>query len=234
MEIDKWILLKLHRLIERVNQAYDGFEFHIVYHSLYDFCVNALSAYYLDMSKDRLYCGGHDSHERRSAQTAMHEILITLIKLMAPVLSFTAEDIYRYVPSLAKKEISVFLLDMPKAEKKYLDTGLEERWAKLFELKELVNKELEPLRARKEISASLEAAVEIGTKGRDFVKGLEGVLPMFLIVSEVKLVEGDKINVMPSTANKCARCWRLLEDVGSNEQHPELCGRCASVVESVK
>jgi len=230
LEIDKWILLRLNRLVERVTKAYDEFEFHIVYHSLYDFCVNDLSAYYLDMSKDRLYCGGADSHERRSAQTAMHEILTTLIKLMAPVLSFTAEDIYRYEPSLAKKEASVFLLDMPKADKKYLDTKLEERWERLFKLKEEINKEIESLRSRKEITASLEATVEIGAKGRDWLKGLEAILPMFLIVSQVKLVDGDKINVTPSSANKCVRCWRLLESVGKDKQHPELCERCVSCV----
>src|SRR3989339_81216 len=129
LEIDKWILLKLNRLIERVTKAYDDFEFHVVYHSLYDFCVNDLSAFYLDMSKDRLYCDGKESESRKSAQYAMREILMTLIGLMAPVLSFTAEDIKRYIMSNAQCPISndgsVFLMSFPKVDKKYLDEKLE-------------------------------------------------------------------------------------------------------------
>ncbi len=232
LEIDKWILLRLHRLIERVVKAYDNFEFHIVYHSLYGFCVNDLSAYYLDMSKDRLYCGGENSHGRRSAQTAMSEILDVLIRLMAPILSFTAEDIYRFVPRTTSPVPSVFLLEMPKADKKYLDKKLEERWEKILELKETVYRELEAVRAKKEISASLEALVEIGIKGREWVKEVEGLLPLALIVSEVKLVEGDKIAVKRASGQKCERCWMWKESVGRDKEHPRLCDRCASVVGS--
>ncbi|MEE8637413.1 MAG: isoleucine--tRNA ligase [Candidatus Margulisiibacteriota bacterium] len=230
LEIDKWIMLRLHRLIERVARAYDEFEFHIVYHSLYDFCVNALSAYYLDMSKDRLYCGKKDSLERRSAQTAMHEILITLIKLMAPIFSFTAEDIYRYVPSLGSRAASIFLLDMPSAEKKYLDKKLEDKWEKMLELKEEVYRELEAVRARKEISASLEAQVQIGIKGREWVKEIKDLLPMVLIVSQVELAEGDKITVKFAPGLKCERCWMWKESVGEDKEHPRLCDRCATVI----
>jgi isoleucyl-tRNA synthetase len=233
LEIDKWILLRLHRLIERIAKAYDGFEFHIVYHALYDFCVNDLSAYYLDMSKDRLYCGGKDSVERRSAQTALQEILLALTKLMAPILSFTAEDIYRHVPSLMSKVASIFLLEMPKADSRLLDKKLEERWEKILQLKETVYQELEAQRARKMISASLEAVVEIGTQGREWVKEEKDILPMVLIVSQVKLIDGEAIIVRKSKAKKCVRCWMLLEDVGKDSKHPELCGRCAKVVESI-
>ena len=230
LEPDKWILLKLHRLIERIQKAYESYEFHIVYHSLYGFCVNELSAYYLDMSKDRLYCGGKESVERRSAQTAMFEILNALVKLMAPILSFTAEDIYRYIQSDAPKKESVFLLDMPKANKHYIDEKLETRWENIFQLKETVNKEIETLRANKEVSASLEVAVEIGTKGREWVKEVEAILPAILIVSQVRLVDGDSISVKKATGAKCERCWMLLDSVGKNKAHPTLCERCASVV----
>lgn len=229
LEIDRWILLRLNRLIERVTKAYDNFEFHIVYHSLYDFCVNDLSAYYLDMSKDRLYCSGKNSLERRSAQTAMSEILDVLVKLMAPILSFTAEDIYRYLTRNQKPE-SIFLLDMPKVDRKYLDLKLEEKWKRLIELKEEVYRELEAMRAKKKISASLEALVEIGTKGREWLKECEGLLPMVLIVSQVNLVEGDKIVVKHAAGKKCERCWMWKEEVGSNEEHPTLCERCVRVV----
>lgn len=231
LEIDKWILLRLHRLIERVTKAYDNFEFHIVYHSLYSFCVNDLSAYYLDMSKDRLYCGGRDSIERRSAQTAMKEILDVLIRLMAPVLSFTAEDIYRYVTSNQKSVTSVFLLDMPKVNQKYLDKKLEDRWEKILELKETVYKELEALRAKKVISASLEATVEIGSKGREWLKEVRNILPMIMIVSQVKLVDGEAVVVKKSEGKKCVRCWMLLDSVGKDKKHPELCSRCSNIVQ---
>jgi isoleucyl-tRNA synthetase len=239
LEIDKWILLRLHRLIERVVKAYDNFEFHVVYHSLYDFCVNALSAYYLDMSKDRLYCGGKNSLERSSAQTAMNEILQALIRLMAPVLSFTAEDIWRYYSSCgggtlsaATGEKSVFLLEIPKVNEKYLDKRLEEKWEKIIELKEGIYKELEAVRAKKEISASLEALVEIGTRGREWLKEIESFLPMVFIVSQGKLIEGDGIAVKHAAGRKCERCWMWRESVGTLEKHPTLCTRCAKVVES--
>lgn len=230
LEIDRWILLKLHRLIERVQKAYESYEFHIVYHSLYGFCVNDLSAYYLDMSKDRLYCGGKESIERRSAQTAMFEILNVLVKLMAPILSFTAEDIYRFIQSDAPKKESVFLLDMPKANKNYIDEKLETKWENIFQLKEAINKEIETLRANKEVSASLEVQVEIGTKGREWVKDVESILPAVLIVSQVKLVDGDSISVKKASGDKCERCWMLLESVGKNKEHPTLCERCVKVV----
>jgi isoleucyl-tRNA synthetase len=234
LEIDRWILLRLHRLIERVIRAYDEFEFHVVYHKLYDFCVNDLSAYYLDMSKDRLYCGGKKSHERRSAQTAMHEILLALIKLMAPILSFTAEDIYRYVPSLAERDTSIFLHDLPRPDKKYLDKKLEARWEKILKLKEEVYRELEAVRAKKEISSSLEALVEIGTTGREWVREVKDILPVAMIVSQVELLEGDKIVVRHADGKKCVRCWMWSESVGKDKKHSTLCDRCAKVVESIQ
>lgn len=233
LEVDKWVLLRLHRLIEKVTKAYDNFEFHIVYHSLYNFCVSDLSAYYLDMSKDRLYCGAKDSHERHSAQTAMSEILQALIKLMAPILSFTAEDILRYVPRTPSSVSSVFLMDMPEVNEKCLDKKLEDKWEKILELREAIYREIEAIRAKKEISASVEALVEIGTKGREWIKELKDILPMILIVSQVKLVEGEKIAVKHASGKKCVRCWMWQEDVGAHEKHPELCGRCAGVVETL-
>ncbi|MBN3032961.1 MAG: isoleucine--tRNA ligase [Candidatus Saganbacteria bacterium] len=250
LEIDKWILLKLNRLVERVTKAYDEFEFHVVYHSLYDFCVNDLSALYLDMSKDRLYCGGKDSPERRSAQFAMNEILLTLVKLMAPVLSFTSEDINKYIKfeirnskfegkgENSKFEFvsdfdirdSIFLHDFPKADPQYLDAKLEERWEKIIALKLKVYKELEAVRGRKELGSSIEALVEIGTKGREWAREVEAILPLVFIVAKVKLTDGEAIAVKRAPGQKCERCWIVKEDVGSDKQRPTLCGRCSSVV----
>src|SRR3989338_4027259 len=226
LEIDRWVLLRLNRLIEKITRAYDDFEFHIVYHSLYDFCVNDLSALYLDMSKDRLYTGGKDSIERRSAQFALNEILNSLVRLMAPILSFTAEDITRH----ALRVMSIFLEDMPKADPRYLDIKLEERWEKILKLKEEVYRELEAVRGRKEISSSIEALVEIGAQGREWVKEVKEMLPMVFIVAKVELVSGEAIAVKHAPGHKCERCWIIKEDIGQNHGHKTLCARCASVV----
>jgi isoleucyl-tRNA synthetase len=252
LEIDRWILLRLHRLIERITQAYDEFEFHVVYHSLYDFCVNDLSALYLDMSKDRLYTSGQDSLERRSAQFAMNEILLTLVRLMAPILSFTAEDIFKHIntecrmpntetnPNLKNSNFeitsrfairnSIFLQDMPKADAKYLDAKLEERWEKILALKLEVYKELEAVRGRKEITSSTEALVEIGKKGREWASEVADILPLALIVAQVKLTDGAAIAVKHAPGQKCERCWIVKEDVGRDSAHPTLCERCAKLV----
>ena len=247
LEIDRWIMLRLHRLIERVNKAYDEFELHLVYHSLYDFCVNDLSAFYLDMSKDRLYCGGKDSPERRSAQFAMRETLNSLVGLMAPVLSFTAEDIYRYVnskpESLFSKQSqdsnvqnskSVFLQDMPKAEKRWLDEKLETKWATLFSFREKAYRQIEELRGAKTIGGSIDAQVEILAKGKELevLRSVESLLPMVFIVSKVVLKEGDGDPVVShAPGEKCQRCWLWSESVGQNPSHSTLCERCGKVVE---
>jgi len=249
LEIDRWILLRLNRLVEKVTKAYDEFELHVVYHALYDFCVNDLSALYLDMSKDRLYCGGKDSTPRRSAQFAMQEILMTLVKLMAPILSFTAEDILKHMkskPQTSNFQInpnselptsnSVFLLEMPKPDKNFLDENLEAKWEVIWGVRERVYRELEKKRAAKEIGGGIEAQVEIFSEGNELeiLRSIEKILPMVFIVAKVILSEGkgDPI-VSHSTGKKCVRCWIWSETVGSHKEHPELCERCGRVVAAI-
>jgi isoleucyl-tRNA synthetase len=240
LEIDRWILLRLNRLVEKITKAYDEFEFHAVYHSLYDFCVNDLSALYLDMSKDRLYTSGKDSVERRSAQFAMNEILQTLVRLMAPILSFTAEDIYKLLNSALhspNSPLSVFLLDFPKIKREYLDDTLESKWERILEVKEKVNSKLEDSRAKKEIGSGLDASITLHASSINYniLKSVDELLPMIFIVSEVKLEwsneMGESIDVKPLPEDKkCARCWKRSEDVGQNSAHPTLCGRCSKLV----
>jgi len=244
LEIDHWILSRLNRLIEKVTKAYDEFEFHLVYHGLYDFCTNDLSSLYLDMSKDRLYCGGKHSIERRSAQFAMNEILQALIKMMAPILSFTAEDILRYFKSKTQnpclpagkaksQQGSVFLLDMPKVEKKYTDQAFEEKWNKIIELREKVYQKLEVLRSAKTIGGSIDALIEIPAHGNelDLFKSVEKMLPMILIASKVVLKEGEGEPVVShAPGTKCQRCWLWKETIGQDPTHSTLCDRCAKVV----
>ncbi|MDD5382386.1 MAG: isoleucine--tRNA ligase [Candidatus Margulisbacteria bacterium] len=232
LEVDRWILLRLNRLIERVTKAYDEFEFHLVYHSLYDFCVNDLSAFYLDMSKDRLYCGGRDSVERRSAQFAMNEVLTTLVKLMAPILSFTAEDISRY----ALRVTSIFLEDMPRPDAKYLDEKLERKWETILGFREKAYRKIEELRSNKTIGAAIDAQVELLATGKELeiLKSVAALLPMILIVSKVVLTEGEgEPKVSHAPGEKCQRCWLWSESVGSDKEHPTLCQRCSSVVRSI-
>lgn len=235
LEIDKWILLKLFRLGERVTKAYEDFEFHLVYHKIYDFCVNDLSSFYLDISKDRLYCGGKNSLERRSAQTVMLEILKTLILLSAPILSFTAEDIFRYLKQQVRGnyEESVFLYNIPKPNADYFSKALEEKWDQILSVREEVYKALEEARKNKVISSSTEAKVEIFKKDKTLklLQSMNSDLPMIFIVSEVILKEGEGVpRVIKAPGNKCKRCWLTLESVGTHSDHPTLCDRCHSVV----
>jgi isoleucyl-tRNA synthetase len=207
LEIDRWILLRLNQLIEKVTAAYESFEYHLVYHALYDFCVTDLSAYYLDMSKDRLYCDAKDSQSRLSAQYAINEILNSLVRLMAPILSFTAEDIYGYMKSetlnskfetnsKSKTENkvqnkSIFLLGIPKANKEFLDEKLEAKWNHLLEVREEVYRVMEVLRAEKKIKSSVEGQVDLYVQGntKELLNSVKEQLPMFFIVSQVNILD---------------------------------------------
>ncbi|KAF0134737.1 MAG: isoleucyl-tRNA synthetase [Candidatus Saganbacteria bacterium] len=223
LEFDKYILLKFNKLIDKVLKAYDNFDFHIVYHSIYSFCINELSSLYLDANKDRLYCGGKNSIERRSAQTAMDEILKGLIILISPILSYTAEDIQRYY----KKDGSIFFKDMPKAE--HSDEKLEAKWEIILEARKEILKALEESRNKKEIAASLDAKVLIKATGDRFnaLKSIEPILSMILIVSRVELTEGENsIIISHADGQKCERCWIWTDK-------SPICARCAEVISNL-
>jgi isoleucyl-tRNA synthetase len=159
----------------------------------------------------------------------MNEILNTLMRLMAPILSFTAEDLNKYYQG---KE-SVFTLQMPKAKKEYLNNKLEEKWSTILSVRENVYRSLEEARAAKQISSSLEAEVKLSLDGNEYeaLKAVENILPIIFIVSKVSLIKGPtSVVVAPAAGKKCERCWMILESVGENSKHPALCKRCASVV----
>lgn len=218
-ELDLWILSKLQKLIKKVTQAYESFEYHKVYHSVHDFCVNDLSSFYLDANKDNLYCNGKDSKERKSTQAAFYKILTTLVKLMAPILTFTCEDIWRYI---IKNDTSIQFEGFPQIDKVLIDEDLEHKLEDYFELKELVYKGLEEARARKEIAASLDAQVDIVYPKKIEPKFLE----KFLIVSKINVEEGKgiKVNVKKAEGEKCNRCWKYAQ------LKDGLCLRCLGVV----
>lgn len=241
LEIDRWALLKLQKLAKKVVKAYDDFEFHLLYHAIHNFCAVDMSAFYLDILKDRLYTSGAKSLERRSAQTAMYEILVTLVKLIAPVLTFTAEEIWQYLPESGKDEISVFLTTLPENKAEYEDEELEIRWDKILALKKDVAKALEIARANKEIGQSLDAAVEVYLQEEDYAFFKNYELSTIFITSQVALqqesapesaYQGEIAGVVVKLAQgeKCTRCWIHSEKLGADSEHPTLCPRCAAVV----
>lgn len=236
LEIDRWAMHKLQRLIEKVRAAYENFEFHQVFHAVHNFCVVEMSAFYLDILKDRLYTFKKDSSERRAAQWVLYQIANSLIKLLAPVLSFTAEEAWQALPF--KTSESVFLERMPEVDKRFVNHELEQRWEKLIEIRDEVNKALEIKRQEKFIGNSLEAKVLVyaSQEIRDFLMPYNDFLPTLFIVSQVEVRDLDKSNergfeikVEKAEGEKCQRCWNYSPMVGKLEI-VDLCPRCYHVV----
>ncbi|MDR3589363.1 MAG: isoleucine--tRNA ligase [Negativicutes bacterium] len=251
LEIDRWALLRLEQVRERVTRAYQEYEFHALYHTVHNFCAVDLSAIYLDILKDRVYTSKPDSIERRAAQTAMYEILTALVAMLSPVLTFTTEEVWQYMPSVAGKPESVQMADWPTEHPEYLDSELETKWDAILELRGEITKALEAKRREKTIGHSLDAAVELYAEGQayDILKAVGGEeLKTILIVSGVQLTEGLSsapaeayraadlalaVTVKPATGEKCERCWIYEDTVSADPQHPTLCARCAGVVKTL-
>ncbi|MEW5764859.1 MAG: isoleucine--tRNA ligase [Acidobacteriota bacterium] len=231
-EMDRYALILLDRVIHRVLKAYREFAFHLVYHELLQFCTVTLSAFYLDVLKDRLYCSAAASPERRSAQTVLYRLADSLVRLMAPILPFTAEEVWSYLPE--RETPSVHMARFPEASGRG-DEALAERWERLRGMREAVNKALEEARQRGEIGKSLEAEVTLraGTEEEvEFLRRYAGVLPELFIVSSVRL-EGagshaPAVTVSKAGGEKCARCWTITSAPIRHEESA-LCPRCALV-----
>jgi isoleucyl-tRNA synthetase len=194
LEIDSWAMSRLQTFIEKINNAYERYDFHEVFHYLYNFCVTDMSSFYLDILKDRLYTFKADSKERKAAQWVLSNILLSITRIMAPILSFTAEEVWQNIRTYHKKiEESVFLSKFPSVDKSFLNTELEKRWEDLTIIRDEVNKALELKRAEKLIGNSLEAKVIISSKNKynDLLKAYKDFLPTLFIVSAVEL--SDKI-----------------------------------------
>ena len=250
-EIDKWVICEYNKLIETVRKAYDSFEFHLIYHNVHDFCTNELSKLYIDITKDRVYCEEKESLQRRSAQTAMYIVLSGLTKLIAPILSFTAEETWSYLPHLdGENAQSVFLNDMPSYCEEYNFSEIAERWEKLLAVRDDVMKALEIARAEKLIGKSLDACIDIYADSKnDAMKIFEAFsddLKTVFIVSKVVLheneeapedafadtVSGIKVVVSEAAGHKCDRCWYICEDAADIGEGQHLCPRCAAVAEN--
>lgn len=248
-ELDRWALYKMTNLIRKVNDAYSSYEFHMMFHAIHNFCVVDMSNFYLDIIKDRLYTSKADSKERRAAQTVMYEILQALVRMLTPVLAFTTEEIWQFMPHRAGDDIeSIQLNSWPEVNEKYIDTALAEKWDRILALRSDVSKALEVSRANKIIGHSLNAKVTIFADGAhyDFVKSIEADLVTIFIISDVELkklqeapsevqngeeMPGIKIAVEQAPGEKCERCWMYSEYVGKDEKHPTLCRRCSEVID---
>ena len=247
-ELDKWALVRLNRLIARCLDAYERYEFHVVTYAIHNFCVVDMSNFYLDIIKDRLYCDGTESKERHSALSAIYIILDSLVRLLAPVLAFTANEIWQAMPHhSAADPRHVMLNDMPAVNAEYaFDEATEARWDRLIALRGDVNKALELARAEKTVGKPLDAAITIrlSDAAAEYLPELEGAdLQTLFIVSDVKLIRGGSggvageayggvsVEVEPCSYPRCARCWCHNEHVGENAQHPELCPRCAEAIQ---
>ncbi len=245
VELDKFALMRFEQLKKDVQAAYEAYDFHVLFHAIHDFCVVDMSAFYLDIIKDRLYTSKKDSLKRRSAQTAMYEILKELMVMLMPVLSFTMEEVYQYMNKPADAPISVQMLPWPEAHPEYEDKALEDKWNAFIAIRGEITKVLENARRAKTIGHSLDAKVELYAEGDALaeLKAVENDLPALLIVSQVCLHEGVgeageetgrkdlRVVVEPAEGEKCERCWNYSTTVGQNPDHPTLCAKCCEALE---
>ena len=244
-EIDKWAMHKLEELKEKTTEYYDKYEFYSLFQEITYFCSMEMSSFYLDIVKDRLYCEGTTSIERRSAQTVLTEVLKVLVRIISPVLSFTADEIWERIPEALKEEESVHLSKWIEANPEYLNEELAKKWDKIARLRREVNKKLEAERQTGLIGHSLDARVllNIANAEYSFIKDYtENEVSDLFIVSQVKFVndslaeseiEGISISVEKASGEKCERCWKYDEEVGHDHNHLDVCPRCASVLEKM-
>ncbi len=246
LELDRWILARTDVLVDKCRSAYFDYEFHTVFHALNNFCSVDLSALYLDIVKDRLYTAPARSEARRAAQTAMAKILEALVGLMAPILSFTAEEIWTYVPGASARAASVFLSSFPVPRSSAADAALLEVWDRLLGVREAITKALEGARQKGEIGHSLDAHVRLGfDPGGPFAELIGNRLsdlPTLLIVSQVSIADdlpaelessllpGLRVEIRKANGAKCARCWNLRDSVGADAEHPTICAPCVSAL----
>lgn len=236
LPIDKWAMIKLNDLIATVIDAYDKYEFHQVYHSIHKFCVVDMSNFYLDVLKDRLYTEKADSKERRAAQTVMYHILESLTLMLAPILAYTSDEIWRFMPHADDADPeNVLFNDMPGRFELEVEDGFEAAWDRIHDLRDTVKKSLEVVIKDKTVKSSLETCVTLKASGDEyeFIKSILPELKTVFIVSDVKLVENSgelEVEVAKAEGDKCERCWCYSTTVGSSAEHPTLCARCAAIL----
>jgi len=241
-ELDRWALHRLQEVIKRVTEAYERYQFHVVFYTLYNYCTVDLSALYLDVLKDRLYTNKAASAVRRSGQTAMFIILNAMTRLLAPILTFTSEEVWAAMPDWTNKEDSVHLAQFPEVSGTFFNADLGERWKAMIDAKSEIAKAVEQARKEKIVGHSLDARITIAAPEKLralFAAHLED-LKALLIVSQLQLadeqdiaapfrsaeIEGLMVGVEKARGAKCERCWIYDESVGADAQHPTICARC--------
>ena len=230
VELDKWIINETKMLQKDVISLYESYSYHKAIQKIHNFCVNELGGIYLDIVKDRLYTCKNDSSARRSCQTSLDFILNVLVRLISPILSYTAEEIWQTSTRLNSQEKSVFLSNFDTSEIDSESNIDRSEWKRIFEIKDAVNQSIEEMRNESKIKGSLDSIVDIQAKSQDLdvLKKLGDELHFLFISSEANVNKGKsfKIKVSSSKNTKCVRCWHRCESVGSSIEHPELCNRC--------
>ncbi|MBT2654292.1 isoleucine--tRNA ligase [Bacillus sp. ISL-18] len=242
-EVDQFMLVKLNKLINYVRNAYENYEFAGIYHAVNNFCTLDLSAFYLDFAKDVLYIEATDNHERRAIQTVLYESLLALTKLVSPILSHTADEVWQFIPAV--KEESVQLTDLPEYQELAGAEALEEKWSAFMSLRDDVLKALEEARNQKVIGKSLTAKVTlyVNEKSKALLDSISEDLKQLFIVSGFEVagsydqapedavkLETAAIVVTKADGETCERCWIVTPEVGQDPEHSTLCPRCANVV----
>ncbi|MDR3178687.1 MAG: isoleucine--tRNA ligase [Oscillospiraceae bacterium] len=241
--IDRFVLIKLSSILKSSHESYKNYEFHKIYHTIYKFCVVDMSSFYLDVIKDRLYVESANSKTRRFAQTALYTILNTIVKIISPILVYTSDEIFKFMPHKKNEDFSnIIFSEIPN----FLDVALDEEiflhWKKIQSIQSRVKKVLEEKRKNKEIGSSLEAKVSLYFKSElfEYAKSLQKDLKTALIVSYVEILQkkdnsNDEdfiIEIHRTTGEKCSRCWIYNKSVGANKKFKTLCQRCCNVLSS--
>ena len=236
VELDKWIIRETDKLEKEVINFYESYSYHNVVQRIHNFCVNELGGIYLDIVKDRLYTCKNDSHARKSCQTSLDYVVNVMVRLIAPILSFTAEELWQTHSSLKNQEDSVFLSEyFQKGDSK---TGLitDDDWKRIFEIKDQVNQSIEALRNENKLKGSLDANVLINANPSDkaILEKLGDELHFVFISSKAVIKESDNLEIIVENLNddKCTRCWHRDESVGVSKNHPEICSRCEENIDS--
>lgn len=244
-ELDQVALIRLNRMTERVLKAYETYEFHVVYQAVHHFCAVEMSAFYLDIVKDRLYVSAPDDSGRKAAQTVLYEALSAITKLIAPILPHSADEVWKYVPNV--ELLSVQLCEMPTVRREWYNEPLESKWSRFMDVRDDVYKSLEAARKEKLIGNALQASLQLypDEKTKDLLDGLDDLKSLF-IVSDVQVhaagsavpdaadqYAGLAVTVQLADGEKCERCWMITPEVGQHAEHPTLCTRCADVVETL-
>ena len=230
IELDKWIVLETSKLQEDVLKLYESYSYHNVVQKIHNFCVNELGGIYLDIVKDRLYTCKDSSHARQSCQTSLNYVLNTMVRLTAPILSFTSEEIWQTHSSLKGQNESIFLSKYFESKQEGECVISSSDWARIFEIKDIVNQSIERLRNENKLKGSLDSNVIISANEEDksILDKLGPELHFVFISSQASVIDGDTLSIQidQMSDNKCTRCWHRDSTVGESKVHPEICSRC--------